>query len=265
MHGARVHGDRHADAGVGARELLEHEDVGEEVGAGTAELLGHADAHQARARRASRTARVGKRCSRSHAAACGSISACANSRASAWISRWSAVREKSIGPSLSPRRRRTDFVLNQHKRSASPHRSVGANELVLIQHKLYAAARNSRRISCRTCSRSQNASTTSGSNCLPARRRSPRRQSRQLARLAVRPVVRDRVERVRDGEDPRAERDLLADEPVRIAAAVPALVVRADDLDAGPVQEGDAADHLRAEQGVRLHQRATRPRSAARA
>ena len=43
---ARVHGDRHADAGVRARELLEHEDVGEEVGAGAAELLGHADAHQ---------------------------------------------------------------------------------------------------------------------------------------------------------------------------------------------------------------------------
>jgi hypothetical protein len=29
-------------------------------------------------------------------------------------------------------------------------------------------------------------------------------------------------------------------------------VVRADDLDAGFVQEGDAADHLRAEDGVRL-------------
>ena len=44
--GARVHGDGHADAGVGARELLEHEHVGEEVRARAAVLLGHADAHQ---------------------------------------------------------------------------------------------------------------------------------------------------------------------------------------------------------------------------
>ena len=44
--GARVHGHRHPDAGVGARELLEHEDVREEVGARPAVLLGDADAHQ---------------------------------------------------------------------------------------------------------------------------------------------------------------------------------------------------------------------------
>ena len=44
---ARVHRDGDADARVGARELLEHEDVGEEVGAGAAVLLRHADAHQA--------------------------------------------------------------------------------------------------------------------------------------------------------------------------------------------------------------------------
>ena len=45
--GARVHGDGHADAGVGARELLEHEHVGEEVRARAAVLLRHAHAHQA--------------------------------------------------------------------------------------------------------------------------------------------------------------------------------------------------------------------------
>ena len=39
-------GDGHADARVGARELLEHEDVREEVGARAAVLLRHADAHQ---------------------------------------------------------------------------------------------------------------------------------------------------------------------------------------------------------------------------
>ena len=45
--GARVHRDSHPHARVGARELLEHEDVRDEVGACSAELLGHADAHQA--------------------------------------------------------------------------------------------------------------------------------------------------------------------------------------------------------------------------
>ena len=44
--GARVHGDGDADAGVRARQLLEHEDVGEEVRAGAAVLLGHAHAHE---------------------------------------------------------------------------------------------------------------------------------------------------------------------------------------------------------------------------
>ena len=46
-HGARVHRDRDADSCVRSRELLEHEDVGEEVGTGAAELLGDADAHEA--------------------------------------------------------------------------------------------------------------------------------------------------------------------------------------------------------------------------
>ena len=46
-HRTRVHGDRHADAGVRARELLEHEDVREEVRARTPVLLGDARSHQA--------------------------------------------------------------------------------------------------------------------------------------------------------------------------------------------------------------------------
>src|SRR6185295_15312181 len=43
---ARVDSDGDSDPGIGARELLEHEHVGEEVGAGAAVLLGHADAHE---------------------------------------------------------------------------------------------------------------------------------------------------------------------------------------------------------------------------
>jgi hypothetical protein len=45
--GARVHGHGHADARVRARELFQHEDVGEEVRARTAVVLGYAGSHQA--------------------------------------------------------------------------------------------------------------------------------------------------------------------------------------------------------------------------
>jgi hypothetical protein len=41
-----VDGDRHPDACIGAGQLLEYEDVGEEVGSRAAVLLRHADAHQ---------------------------------------------------------------------------------------------------------------------------------------------------------------------------------------------------------------------------
>ena len=43
---ARVHRDGDADPGVGPRELLQDEDVGEEVGARAAQLLRHAHPHQ---------------------------------------------------------------------------------------------------------------------------------------------------------------------------------------------------------------------------
>ena len=41
-----MNGDGHTDARVTARELFEHEDVGEEVGTRAAQLFGYADAHQ---------------------------------------------------------------------------------------------------------------------------------------------------------------------------------------------------------------------------
>src|SRR5205807_4540612 len=47
-------------------------------------------------------------------------------------------------------------------------------------------------------------------------------------RLPVRPVGRHRVEGVAAADDARAERDVLAGEPVRIAAAVPSLVAGPD-------------------------------------
>src|SRR5207253_6950323 len=59
--------------------------------------------------------------------------------------------------------------------------------------------------------------------------------------LAVRAVTRHRVERVRDGEDPRPEGNLGAADPIRVAAAVPALVMRADHPQALASEAGDAA------------------------
>src|SRR4051794_11670208 len=70
-------------------------------------------------------------------------------------------------------------------------------------------------------------------------------------RGAVDAVDRHRLVGVGDGEDARLERDLVADEPVRVAAAVGTLVVRDDPrgdvLHVGPVHDQRA--HL----GVLLH------------
>ena len=71
-------------------------------------------------------------------------------------------------------------------------------------------------------------------------------------RGTVRAVARHRVERVRHGEDARRERDVVPAQPVRIPGSVPALVVVPDDLEAAPVQERDAAQHLLAEDDVGL-------------
>ena len=94
--GARMHCDRDADTGIRARKLLEDEDVREEVGTGAAELLGHADAHQPELGELF-VQLGGEAVLAIPVAAFGSISACATSRASAWISRWSAESWKFIG------------------------------------------------------------------------------------------------------------------------------------------------------------------------
>src|SRR5262245_30002008 len=75
-------------------------------------------------------------------------------------------------------------------------------------------------------------------------------------RTPVRPVARHRVERVGNGEDPRRHRDLRRNQRVRIPAAVPALVVRAHDLEPATLQERHPAEELLAEDRVRLHQAA---------
>src|SRR5215218_10605609 len=90
-----------------------------------------------------------------------------------------------------------------------------------------------------------------GRTAPPPGERSPRAPASTEA-PAVRAVARHCVERVGDREDPRAGRNLLATEAVRIAGAVPALVVAPDDAPALAVEERDALEHLLADHRVRL-------------
>src|SRR5262249_48042635 len=71
---------------------------------------------------------------------------------------------------------------------------------------------------------------------------------------AVRPVGRERGERAGDREPAGGERDLLAGQPVRVAVAVPALVVVADD-ELAFAEEVDVAQDLRADHRVLGDQR----------
>src|SRR5204863_4415303 len=64
-------------------------------------------------------------------------------------------------------------------------------------------------------------------------------------RAPVRAVAGHRVEGVRDSEDACAQRDLLSAQPIRIAGAVPALVVMADDA-RDVLEEGNTGDDPRA-------------------
>src|SRR6266498_1391812 len=71
-------------------------------------------------------------------------------------------------------------------------------------------------------------------------------------RAPVKPVGNHGVEGVAHREDARAEEDLLADQARWVAAPVPALVVRADDLDGG-AERLDSGDHLHPHLGVHAH------------
>ena len=71
--------------------------------------------------------------------------------------------------------------------------------------------------------------------------------------LAVGPIGGHRVEGVACGDDPGADRDLLAGQAVRVPVSVPALVVSADD-DARLLQNApDPVEHALALDGVCAH------------
>ncbi len=73
-------------------------------------------------------------------------------------------------------------------------------------------------------------------------------------RIAVRPVGGHRVEGVDDREDACRERDLDSPKPVRVAGAVPALVVRGGDPRGGAVQVRNLGEDPLAEGDVSFHQ-----------
>ena len=76
------------------------------------------------------------------------------------------------------------------------------------------------------------------------------------ARLAIRAVRGHGAEGVAGADDARDERDLLPGEPVRVAAAVPPLVARADEAPDVAEQAADLLEHLLADHRVRLDDRA---------
>ncbi len=79
-------------------------------------------------------------------------------------------------------------------------------------------------------SRLRKTSTTSGSKCSPAFTLISCCASSIVRRIPIGLVVRHRVERVDDREDPGGQRDLDTAKPARIPGAVPALVVAGDHL-----------------------------------
>src|SRR6266511_1819131 len=71
----------------------------------------------------------------------------------------------------------------------------------------------------------------------------------------IRPLARNRIERVRDGEDSRAERDRLPSQAVRISRSVPALVMGTNDLESFSLKERDVGKHLQPDERVQLNER----------
>src|SRR5258705_12232079 len=85
------------------------------------------------------------------------------------------------------------------------------------------------------------------------------RGSRSIGALA-----RDRIEGVGDREHPRAEGDLRSRQRVRVAAAIPPLVMRANYSQAFALEQRHVTEHLFAEHRVHLHEPAFRNRERCR-
>src|SRR5207249_1821733 len=71
-------------------------------------------------------------------------------------------------------------------------------------------------------------------------------------RATIRTIAGHRIKAVRDSEDPRAERDRLARDPIRVALAIPAFVVMTNDA-RHVFEERDLRDDPRAVLRMPLH------------
>ncbi len=134
---------------------------------------------------------------------------CSGSTPTAWRHRTSRC-----SPKASSRRSPT---CRRRSRSERDSREPG------LPSRCYAA-----RVARLSRAATSKAATTCGSNCVPAQRCSSCERRLRIHPRAVGAVLRHRVVGVADGDDPRAERDLLAGERVGVARAVPALVAGAD-------------------------------------
>src|SRR6185437_13777571 len=171
----------------------------------------------------------GKWWSRSQVDAFGSISARANSRVTAWISRWSCVRSKSTLAKASAFAGTTS--LSGCELSANLA-EVGFDRDERVDHVRIELP----------LPLLQDLAT-----CRAPAQRPP-----------IRPMARHGIERIGDGEDPRTERNLFTHETVRVAASIPAFVVRPHDLEPFTLQEHNSREHRLSEHRVRLHPPALR-------
>ena len=108
----------------------------------------------------------------------------------------------------------------------------------------------------------RNARTTRGSNWSPAQRAISSRAAIGVARLLVRARGGDHVEHVGDGDDAAGERDVVARRALRVALAVPALVVVGDRVRPLPEPRAQRLGQLGAELGMAADQRPLVARSA---
>ena len=133
-----------------------------------------------------------------------------------------AVRAAGVerGPHARGARRR-DNVRDRRGWSNRPSGARRPPSSALVRLPGLAQRRLSRRGGSSTCS---SAATTRGSNCVPAPRSSSARAGSRHRR-AVGAVGGHRVVGVAGEDDARAQRDVLAPQPVGVAQAVPALVL----------------------------------------
>ena len=148
-----------------------------------------------------------------------------------------------------------------HGDFASTIAGEGVGDLVAAARRRRRAARSSRLPAREVAARRASPRRRGRGGARRARRRAPGRTSRRGAARATRAGGVDAaggvedLDGLREAQDAAQQRDLLAAQPARLAAAVPVLVERPDRLGGASVEPEHARD-LGAAVAARLHQRA---------